>query len=70
MKKVIRSLKIRKCFFFSKLYHISLQTVVNQWLMYEGHSIGIGDTIADSQTYLDIQSQIKGAKEEVIKVRK
>ena len=57
-------------FFFSKLYHISLQTVVNQWLMYEGHSIGIGDTIADSQTYLDIQSQIKGAKEEVIKVRK
>jgi len=52
----------------SRLFYSNIQTVVNQWLMYEGHSIGIGDTIADSQTYLDIQSQIKGAKEEVIKV--
>lgn len=27
--------------------------MVNQWLMIEGHSIGIGDTIADAGTYKD-----------------
>ena len=34
--------------------------------MIEGHSIGIGDTIADAQTYQDIQNQIRKAKQEVI----
>lgn len=33
-----------------------------------GHSIGIGDTIADPQTYLEIQRAIKKAKEDVIEV--
>jgi DNA-directed RNA polymerase II subunit RPB1 len=33
-----------------------------------GHSIGIGDTIADPQTYLEIQKAIKKAKEDVIEV--
>lgn len=37
--------------------------------MVEGHSIGIGDTIADAQTYQDIQNQIRKAKQEVIEVR-
>jgi len=36
--------------------------------MIEGHSIGIGDTIADAQTYQDIQNQIRKAKQEVIEV--
>ena len=27
--------------------------MVNQWVMIEGHSIGIGDTIADAGTYKD-----------------
>lgn len=33
-----------------------------------GHSIGIGDSIADAKTYLDIQSTIKKAKQDVIEV--
>lgn len=33
-----------------------------------GHSIGIGDTIADPQTYLEIQKAIKKAKQDVIEV--
>jgi len=33
-----------------------------------GHSIGIGDTIADPQTYQEIQKTIKKAKEDVIEV--
>jgi len=40
----------------------NIQTVINNWLMLEGHSIGIGDTIADPQTYIDIQDTIKKAK--------
>jgi DNA-directed RNA polymerase beta' subunit len=35
---------------------------------FPGHSIGIGDTIADPQTYLEIQKAIKKAKEDVIEV--
>ena len=33
-----------------------------------GHSIGIGDTIADPQTYQEIQKAIKKAKDDVIEV--
>uniref|UniRef100_H2Z9D9 DNA-directed RNA polymerase subunit n=1 Tax=Ciona savignyi TaxID=51511 RepID=H2Z9D9_CIOSA len=47
-------------------FYSNIQTVVNNWLMIEGHSIGIGDTIADAQTYQDIQNQIRKAKQEVI----
>ncbi|CAF3316832.1 unnamed protein product [Rotaria socialis] len=47
-------------------YHIQL--VVNNWLMLEGHSIGIADTIADQQTYDTIRSTIGKAKLEVNKV--
>jgi DNA-directed RNA polymerase II subunit RPB1 len=36
--------------------------------LFSGHSIGIGDTIADPQTYLEIQKAIKKAKEDVIEV--
>ncbi|XP_003740810.1 DNA-directed RNA polymerase II subunit RPB1 [Galendromus occidentalis] len=49
-------------------FYSHLQTVVNAWLLYEGHSIGIGDTIADQQTYMDIQNTIKKAKQDVIEV--
>ena len=44
------------------LFYGDIQTVVNNWLLIEGHSIGIGDTIADPQTYIDIQETIKKAK--------
>jgi DNA-directed RNA polymerase II subunit RPB1 len=43
-------------------FYANIQTVVNNWLLLEGHSIGIGDTIADTQTYHDIQNAIKQAK--------
>lgn len=45
-----------------------IQTVVNNWLLLEGHTIGIGDTIADPQTYEDIQGTIRKAKQNVIEV--
>ena len=44
------------------LFYGHIQTVVNNWLLLEGHSIGIGDTIADPSTYMDIQNAIKKAK--------
>ncbi|CAD5117546.1 DgyrCDS6308 [Dimorphilus gyrociliatus] len=50
------------------LFYGHIQTVVNNWLLIEGHSIGIGDTIADPQTYADIQNTIKKAKLDVIEV--
>lgn len=43
-------------------FYGNIQTVVNNWLLIEGHTIGIGDTIADPQTYQDIQNTIKKAK--------
>ena len=36
--------------------------------LFQGHSIGIGDTIADPQTYADIIATIKKAKDDVIEV--
>ena len=45
-----------------------IQTVVNNWLLYEGHSIGIGDTIADPGTYQDIVNTIQASKVEVSEV--
>ena len=36
--------------------------------MIEGHSIGIGDTIAYAGTYKDIQAQIRKSKTEVLEV--
>ncbi|KAL4220549.1 DNA-directed RNA polymerase II subunit RPB1 [Mactra antiquata] len=50
------------------LLYGNIQTVINNWLLIEGHSIGIGDTIADPQTYMDIQDTIKKAKSDVIEV--
>ncbi|KAG7162943.1 DNA-directed RNA polymerase II subunit RPB1-like 12 [Homarus americanus] len=49
-------------------FYGNIQTVVNNWLLLEGHSIGIGDTISDPNTYRVIQDTIKKAKEDVIEV--
>jgi DNA-directed RNA polymerase II subunit RPB1 len=43
-------------------FYGNIQTVVNNWILIEGHTIGIGDTIADPQTYQEIQMTIKKAK--------
>ncbi|CAF2990482.1 unnamed protein product [Rotaria sp. Silwood2] len=47
-------------------YHIQL--VGNNWLMLEGHSFGMADTITNRETYETIQATIKKAKNEVNKV--
>lgn len=44
------------------------QTVVNYWLLQNGFSIGIGDTIADAGTMTTINSTIAGAKEGVKRI--
>ncbi|KAF2367731.1 RNA polymerase Rpb1 domain 7 [Trinorchestia longiramus] len=49
-------------------FYGNIQTVVNNWLLLQGHSIGIGDTISDPQTYIVIQDTIVKAKEEVMQV--
>ncbi|XP_070538293.1 DNA-directed RNA polymerase II subunit RPB1-like [Ptychodera flava] len=52
----------------AKEFYGNIQTVVNNYLLIEGHTIGIGDCIADSQTYEDIQNTIRKAKQDVIDV--
>ncbi|KAK6028148.1 MutS domain V protein [Ostertagia ostertagi] len=49
-------------------FYSHIQTVINAWLIGEGHTIGIGDTIADQATYRDIQDTIRKAKLDVIDV--
>ncbi|VDD92561.1 unnamed protein product [Enterobius vermicularis] len=49
-------------------FYSHIQTTVNAWLLAEGHTIGIGDTIADQQTYEVIQQTIKKAKQDVVDV--
>ena len=46
----------------ARSFYGNIQTVVNNYLLLEGHSIGIGDTIADQFTYNDIQKTIRQAK--------
>ena len=43
-------------------FYDNIQTVVNNYLLVEGHSIGIGDTIADNFMYGEIQRAIHKAK--------
>merc|ERR1719450_1711274 len=50
------------------LFYGDIQTVINNWLLIEGHSIGIGDTIADPATYQDILNTISQSKIEVNEV--
>ena len=45
-----------------KSFYDNIQTVVNNFLLLEGHSIGIEDAIADQVTYRDIQDTIAQAK--------
>ncbi|CAG5111359.1 Oidioi.mRNA.OKI2018_I69.chr2.g5675.t1.cds [Oikopleura dioica] len=52
----------------TKRFFGDVQRIINNWLLIEGHSIGIGDTIADAQTYKEIQAQIRKSKAEVLDV--
>ena len=49
-------------------FYGNIQTVVNNWLLIEGHTIGMGDCIADPKTYENIQACIRDAKEKVLEV--
>ncbi|KAJ3449458.1 DNA-directed RNA polymerase subunit [Anaeramoeba flamelloides] len=42
-----------------------IQTVINNWLVGEGYSIGIGDTIADKKTLEEISKTIREHKQQV-----
>ncbi|XP_043467716.1 DNA-directed RNA polymerase II subunit RPB1-like [Leptopilina heterotoma] len=42
-----------------------LQKVTNNWLLLEGHSVSVGDTIANPKSYREIQKIIKKAKDDV-----
>lgn len=44
------------------------QTVVNYWLLQNGFSVGIGDTVADAQTMAKINDTIAAAKDGVRKI--
>lgn len=44
------------------------QRVVNYWLLHNGHSIGIGDTIPDPTTIAAVQAVIDKEKEEVSRI--
>ncbi|KAF5837019.1 DNA-dependent RNA polymerase II largest subunit [Dunaliella salina] len=46
----------------------NLQVTTNYWLLQQGHSIGIGDTVADDATMTTINEIIEKAKEEVKKI--
>ncbi|KAJ7351029.1 DNA-directed RNA polymerase II subunit RPB1 [Desmophyllum pertusum] len=52
----------------ARMFYGNIQTVINNWLLIEGHSIGIGDCIADNETYEEIQRVTKKAKQDVIEV--
>jgi len=49
-------------------FYSHIQLVVNAWLLAEGHTIGIGDTVADTKTHKMIVDSIGKAKKDVINV--
>ena len=51
----------------AKEFYGDIQKLVNNWLLIEGHSIGIGDCIADNETYQEIQATIKKSKVSCLK---
>ncbi|KAL9115849.1 MAG: hypothetical protein Q9227_000217 [Pyrenula ochraceoflavens] len=44
------------------------QTVVNYWLLHNGFSIGIGDTVPDIDTTVQVKNEVDNKKEEVRKI--
>ncbi|KTW31322.1 DNA-directed RNA polymerase II subunit rpb1 [Pneumocystis jirovecii RU7] len=48
-----------------RVFFNGIQMVVNYWLLHNGFSIGIGDTIADANTMRDITNTIAEAKAKV-----
>ncbi|KAL3311730.1 DNA-directed RNA polymerase II subunit RPB1 [Cichlidogyrus casuarinus] len=50
------------------MFFNNIQTVVNNWLLIEGFTIGIGDTLYDHETRRQIGDTIKKAKEDVFAI--
>lgn len=44
------------------MFYGNIQIVVNNWILIEGYSIGIGDCIVDNEIYDEIQRLIKKVK--------
>lgn len=44
------------------MFYGNIQIVVNNWILIEGYSIGIGDCIVDNEIYEEIQRVIKKVK--------
>ncbi|KIV95877.1 hypothetical protein PV10_03478 [Exophiala mesophila] len=44
------------------------QTVINYWLLHNGFSIGVGDTVPDEQTVQKVQNAVDSKKKEVAEI--
>ena len=49
----------------TRQFYGNVQTVVNNWLLFDGMSIGVADTIANEETYVSIRKHLKEATETV-----
>jgi hypothetical protein len=52
----------------ARQFYGNVQTVVNNWLLFDGMSIGIGDTIADEQTGVAIKEHLEKATKGVAEI--
>ena len=49
----------------TRQFYGNVQTVVNNWLLFDGMSIGVADTIANEETYVSIKGHLKEATQKV-----
>lgn len=65
-----KQMEINAVFVTVQILSHLLKSILNLYTISSaaGHSIGIGDSIADKATYQDIQNTIKKAKQDVIEV--
>ncbi|KTF81677.1 hypothetical protein cypCar_00017832 [Cyprinus carpio] len=49
----------------TRLFYSNIQTVVNNWLLIEGHSIGIGDSMPTKATYQTSEHRLRKIQQDV-----
>ena len=54
----------------ARQFYGNIQKVVNNWLLIHGHSIGIGDAVADEATYEQIEAEKQKARDKVEEIIK
>ena len=52
----------------TRQFYGNVQTLVNNWLLFDGNSIGVSDTIADNMTHDKIKSELEQARDKVDKI--